>query len=258
MRPSRPFLTASWRYLAMLNYEVPPGLLRPLVPAGTVLDDFDGVTLASVVGFRFLDTRLLGLPVPGHRDFDEVNLRFYVRRRAEDGRWRRAVVFVRELVPRRAVALVARWVYNEPYAAVPMRHDLVIDGIADGSPGRAVYGWSLGGRWHQLQVHVAGKPALPAPGSEVEFTTEHYWGYTVQRDGGTREYQVEHPPWRVWPAAAAALACDVRAVYGPGFAECLLPTPRSAFLAEGSPVVVHSGRRLTDTGDRPGGGRRVR
>lgn len=252
MRVSRPFLTASWRYLAMLNYEVPRGLLQPLVPAGTELDDFDGVTLASMVGFRFLDTRLLGLPVPGHRDFDEVNLRFYVRRRAEDGRWRRAVVFVRELVPRRAIALAARWLYNEPYAAVPMRHDLAIDGIADGLPGRAAYGWSLGGRWHQLQVHVAGKPALPVPGSEVEFTTEHYWGYTVQRDGGTTEYQVEHPPWRVWPAAGA-FDCDVPTVYGQGFAECLSATPRSAFLAEGSPVVVHIGRRLTPgSAKRPG------
>ena len=244
MTSPRPFLTASWRYLAMLNYEVPHGLLLPLVPAGTELDAFDGVTMVSVVGFRFLDTRVLGLPVPGHRDFDEVNLRFYVRRRAEDGGWRRAVVFVRELVPRRAVALVARWCYNEPYTAVPMRHDLAIDGIADGAPAHARYLWRLGGRWHELEIAVAQRPALPTPGSEAEFITEHYWGYTAQRDGGCKEYQVMHPPWRVWPAAAASLACDVGTVYGAGFAECLRVTPRSAFLADGSPVRVYRGRRL--------------
>lgn len=251
MTSPRPFLIASWRYLAMLNYEVPRDLLLPLVPAGTELDEFDGVTMASMVGFRFLDTCVLGLPVPGHRDFDEVNLRFYVRRRAEDGRWRRAVVFVREFVPRRAVALVARWCYNEPYTAVPMRHELAIDGIADGAPGRAAYLWRLGGQWHQLEIEVAGRPVLPTPGSEAEFITGHYWGSTVQR-GGCKEYQVMHPPWRAWPAAAASFDCDVRAVYGAGFAESLRATPRSAFLAEGSPVRVYRGRRLQLRGSTAG------
>ena len=78
----RPFLTARWRYLAMLNYEVPPEALAPLVPAGTELDSWQGKTFVSVVGFLFLDTRVLGIAIPGHRDFEEVNLRFYVRRKA--------------------------------------------------------------------------------------------------------------------------------------------------------------------------------
>jgi len=244
MRESRPFLTAAWRYLVMLNYEVPPALLEPLVPAGTELDTWNGATLASMVGFRFLDTRVIGIPIPGHRDFDEVNLRFYVRRRGEDNQWRRAVVFVRELVPRRAIALVARWCYNEPYTAVPMRHDLHMIGAQDGQPGRAAYAWRVAGRWHGLEASTRGLPALPDPASEAAFTAEHYWGYTVQRDGGSKEYRVEHPPWRVWDAEAAVLDCDVETVYGAGFAECLGPKPRSAFLAEGSAVTVARGRRL--------------
>jgi uncharacterized protein YqjF (DUF2071 family) len=244
MADPRPFLTAAWRHLAMLNYEVPGALLGPLVPAGTELDTWGGITLASMVGFRFLDTRVLGIPIPGHRDFDEVNLRFYVRRRAEDGSWRRAVVFVRELVPRRAIASVARWCYNEPYTAVPMRHELELARAVDGDVGRAAYGWYLTGRWHRLEVTTRGRPTLPDPDSEAAFVSEHYWGYTAQRDGGTKEYRVEHPPWRVWEADEAQLACDVRAVYGPGFAECLTVRPRSAFLAEGSMVAVHRGRRL--------------
>jgi uncharacterized protein YqjF (DUF2071 family) len=155
-----------------------------------------------MVGFRFLDTRVLGLPVPGHRDFDEVNLRFYVRRRGEDGDWRRAVVFVRELVPRRAIAFVARCLYNEPYSAVPMRHALQMANAAEGQPGRAAYAWRMGDRWHCLEVRTRGPAALPDPASEARFITEHYWGYTVQRDGGSKEYRVEHPPWRVWEAEA--------------------------------------------------------
>lgn len=244
MAEPRLFLTAAWRHLAMLNYEVPAALLAPLVPAGTELDGWGGVTLASMVGFRFLDTRVLGIPIPGHRDFDEVNLRFYVRRRAEDGGWRRAVVFVRELVPRRAIAAVARWCYNEPYTAVPMRHELNLARAVDGEVGRAAYSWYLAGRWHRLEVTTRGRPTLPDPPSEAAFVTEHYWGYTAQRDGGTREYRVEHPPWRVWEAGGAQFTCDVRAVYGAGFEECLTARPRSAFLAEGSTVAVHRGRRL--------------
>jgi uncharacterized protein YqjF (DUF2071 family) len=244
MTNDRPFLTAAWRHLAMINYEVPRPLLEPLVPAGTELDGFDGLVLASIVGFRFLDTRVLGIPVPGHRDFDEVNLRFYVRRRGEDGGWRRAVVFVRELVPRRAIALVARWYYNEPYTAVPMGHELALADAVDGAPGRATYLWQLGTRWHRLEVRTASRPALPLPNSEAEFVTEHYWGYTAQRDGGCKEYQVEHPQWRVWQAASANFDCDIRQVYGPAFAECLSGLPRSAFLAEGSAVTVYRGRRL--------------
>ncbi len=228
----------------MLNYEVPPALLRPLVPPGTELDTWNGASLASVVGFRFLDTRVLGIAIPGHRDFDEVNLRFYVRRRSEHGDWRRAVVFVRELVPRRAIAFVARWLYNEPYSAVPMQHELQIASAADGQPGRAAYAWRLVDRWHRLEVRTRGRPTLPEPTSEAAFISEHYWGYTVQRDGASKEYQVDHPPWRVWEAEGAQLDCDVKAVYGTGFAECLGIQPRSAFLAEGSEVTVYRGRRL--------------
>jgi uncharacterized protein YqjF (DUF2071 family) len=228
----------------MLNYEVPSALLRPLVPPGTELDTWQGAALATMVGFRFLDTRVAGIPIPGYRDFDEVNLRFYVRRRGEGNEWRRAVVFVRELVPSRAIAWVARWFYNEPYTAVPMLHDVQMANAADGEPGRAAYAWRLAGRWQRLELTTRGRPALPEATSEAAFVTEHYWGYTAQRDGGTKEYQVEHPAWRVWEAERAQFDCDVAAVYGTGFAECLRGRPRSAFVAEGSDVRVHRGRRL--------------
>jgi uncharacterized protein len=228
----------------MLNYEVPRQLLGPLVPAGTELDTCNGATLASVVGFRFLDTRVLGVPIPGHRDFDEINLRFYVRRRIEGGYWRRAVVFVRELVPQRAIAFVARYLYNEPYTAVPMRHELEMSGAEQGQAGRALYACRFADRWHSIEVRTRGRPELPAPSSEAAFIAEHYWGYTVQRDGGTKEYRVEHPVWRVWDTEGARFECHVKAVYGEGFAECLSVPPRSSFLAEGSAVTVYRGHRL--------------
>jgi hypothetical protein len=154
------------------------------------------------------------------------------------------VVFVRELVPRQAVAAVARWFYNEPYTAVPMRHELEMAAAADGQAGRVAYAWRLARRWHRLEVRTRGRPVLPGPGSEAAFISEHYWGYTAQRDGGCKEYRVEHPPWRIWDGVGAQFDCEVKAVYGAGFAECLSVTPRSAFLAEGSAVTVYAGRRL--------------
>ena len=237
----RPFLTARWRYLAMLNYEVPPEVLAPLVPAGTELDSWRGKTFASVVGFLFLDTRVRGIAIPGYRDFEEVNLRFYVRREAADG-WRRGVVFVKEIVPRYAIATTARLLYGEKYVSLPMRHSIAGDPARGGM--YVMYGWRLRGRWNGIGAVVGGAPQEAAPGSEEEFITEHYWGYSSLRGGGCVEYQVEHPRWRVWKLLRPVLDCDVAALYGRQFAAPLAGEPSSAFLADGSEVAVYPGRPL--------------
>jgi uncharacterized protein YqjF (DUF2071 family) len=243
MPPSPRFLTATWQNLAMLNFETDPAALAALVPAGTELDSWSGHTFLSVVGFRFLDTRVLGVPIPFHRNFDEVNLRFYVRRKAADG-WRRGVVFVKELVPRRAIAWVARRLYNENYVALPMRHVLVPPADPVSSRGSVGYEWRHRRRWQGLRVDFSAEPFLPADDSLETFITEHYWGYVRQRDGGTVEYQVEHPRWSVWRAESASLDCDVEDLYGRRFAAFLDSTPASAFVARGSPVAVRRGMRL--------------
>jgi uncharacterized protein YqjF (DUF2071 family) len=230
----------------MLNYEVPAAVLETLVPRGTTLDLWQGRTLVSVVGFRFLRTRLLGIPIPFHRNFDEVNLRFYVRREMPDGEVRRGVVFIRELVPRRIIAWVARAVYNEPYVALPMRREA--PDVPTEAPSTLRYTWrretAEGHMWESLEVCVVGEATLPAIGSEARFITEHYWGYTPQRDGGTIEYEVRHPPWRVWAAETPALRAEVASLYGLPFVEPLTVAPRSAFVAEGSPVSVFRPNRI--------------
>lgn len=237
----RPFLTARWEDLALLNYPCPVALLEPLVPRGTVLDLWQGDALVSLVGFLFRNTRVGGVRVPFHETFEEVNLRFYVRRTTSSGELRRAVVFVRELVPRAGIAAIARWLYNEPYLAVPMAHDSSLD-HAEG--GRVCYSWSYRGGHFALTADARGAARRPVPGSEAEFITEHYWGYTRQRDGGTLEYQVEHPTWAIWEAASAGVSGPVSALYGPAFGEILSMPPRSAFVAVGSSVPVYRGLRL--------------
>jgi len=239
----RKFLTADWRYLLMLNFVVEPGLLRPHVPSGVELDAWNDKTYVSMVGFLFRKTRVRGCWVPFHANFEEVNLRFYVRRRTPEG-WRRGVVFIKEIVPRRLIATVARLCYNEPYAAMPMRHRIEIENGRPRSGGLVEYAWRHQGQWNELRATAIGAPHSPGENSEEEFITEHYWGYTAQRNGGCAEYHVDHARWNVWQAQEAALYCDAAALYGAKFAGPLSAPPESAFVAEGSPVIVSAGAVL--------------
>lgn len=249
--PPSTFLTARWQRLLMLNWAVPPALLEDRVPLGTVQDTWDGRCWVSLVAFMFLDTRLLGVPVPFHTDFEEVNLRMYVRRDVPDpGRGtdsRRGVVFVRELVPRPAIAAVARWAYGEAYRSTRMWHGrshvgAAVPEDAPITPGQRIhYGWQADGGELELAATVEGPAAPLPPGSHAEFIAEHYWGYARQRDGRTVEYEVTHPAWRVHPVGAVAIRGDLAWEYGEELAAALRRPPDSAFLAEGSEVAVLGG-----------------
>lgn len=238
---TRPFLSAEWRHLAMLNYAVDPMRLQPLVPAGTELDPWQGRTYASVVAFLFLDTRVGGIGIPFHRNFEEVNLRFYVRRKVGPD-WRRGVVFVKELVPRFAIALTARLLYGERYISTRMAHR--IHPGATGTPASVSYSWWRHGRENRVDLSGLAATVPIAPGSEAEFITEHYWGYAQRANGMTTEYQVHHPRWRVATATSGTLSGDVAATYGAAWADTLQTPPLSAFLAEGSAVDVSWGAPL--------------
>lgn len=236
----RVFLSAEWRDLVMLNYVVDPGLLAKYVPPETELDSFDGRVFVSLVGFRFLRTKLFGFAsLPFHANFDEVNLRFYVKRR-EDTEERRGVVFIREIVPRFAIAHVANRAYGENYINLPMRHNV----RSNGAGLSAKYEWRIGRDWCRLRAEAFGSPACAADGSVEQFITGHYWGYSAQRNGGSVEYHVSHVPWRVWRSAAAGIEGDCTPLYGAEIARVLRRAPDSALVADGSPVQVFSGRRL--------------
>ncbi|HET7041437.1 MAG TPA: DUF2071 domain-containing protein [Gemmatimonadales bacterium] len=231
-----PFLSAEWRDLLIVNYEVAPDRLRPFVPAGTALDLFEGKALVSLVGFRFLHTRVRGVPVPGHTDFEEMNLRFYVTRTLPTGELRRGVVFLGEIVPRRAIAWVARTVYGEPYRALAMRHAITRD--------RVRYECRAEGRWHTLEASLGPepRPATDEPGTA--FITEHYWGYTRRSATRTDEYEVRHPVWMIRSATLGAGDFDIGAIYGPEHADLLPSRLHSACFALGSAVEVLPGSPL--------------
>jgi uncharacterized protein len=231
------FLTAEWTNLVMLNYAVDPSLLARFVPAGTELDSFEGVTYLSLIGFEFNRTRLLGFPIPFHQAFEEVNLRFYVRRGSKRG-----VVFLREFVPRRAVVAIAQYVFNENYAYAPMSHR--IEAGMQSDTVKAEYTWGSKQSFCRMQIEAEGPGSLSPEGSLSQFITEHYWGYAAQKDDGCVEYEVQHVPWIVRSARAASFTGNLSGHFGIEIASILTRNPDSAFLAEGSPVTVFQGRRI--------------
>lgn len=239
----RTFLRAAWRNLVALSYEADPSVLAPFVPPGLELDLHEGRAYVSLVGFLFLDTRALGIRLPFCSRFEEVNLRFYVRRRAPEGD-RRGVVFVKELVPRWLITAGARGLFGEPYHTVPMRSRLETDDHGHPRPGGLLeYEWRWGGRWHRLSARAALPMGPVDPGTRTAFLLERYWGYTP-RSRGALEYRVRRPGWSVCAAVAATLEADTRALYGPVFGPLLTGEPASALIADGSDISVSFGARV--------------
>ena len=231
---SAPFLTATWSNVFLATYGVPPALLTPRLPPGLALDLRDGHAFVSLVAFEFLDTRVRGIAWPGHRDFAELNLRFYVRDGDERG-----VVFVREFVPRRMIVWIARALYNEPYRTAPFV------AARDDAPGRHAMRYTLdwAGRTHTLDVSAEDAPFRPAADSVEHFFKEHRWGFGTTRAGRTTRYEVDHPPWDVYPVRSYSIDLDWGAVYGPEWAFLRDAPPVSTVLAAGSAVSVWPRRR---------------
>jgi len=231
------FLTAEWRNLLMFNYAVDPGLLQRFVPRGTELDAFEGRIYVSLVGFEFNRTRVAGVAIPFHRSFEEVNLRFYVRCSG-----RRGVVFIRELVPKIAVAAIARIAFGENYSRLPMSHSINVS--PDSGIVEAEYRWGSGPGRCSMRIESEKTNFIPPDDSLGQFITEHYWGYAAQSDGGCLEYEVQHPRWLVREAKTARFSGDAARYYGGEFGKLLMLPPDSAFLAEGSEVTVFRGSRV--------------
>jgi len=233
------FLKAEWRKLALFNYVVPPEILMAHLPAGTELDLWEGKCYVSVVGFLFKNTKLLGIKIPFHVNFEEVNLRFYVKRIVH-GETRRGVVFIKEIVPKWALSFVANTVYKEHYETRPMKHlwthtDEELD---------VEYHWKLPAGWQRIEVKASATLVPIAEGSETEFITEHYWGYARISATKTNEYEVTHPRWMQYPVISANAELDFKKNYGPEFAFLNNTEPTSVLLAEGSEITVESKSRL--------------
>jgi uncharacterized protein len=229
------FLTARWQDLIMANYVVDPVVLASRVPRGTELDLFDGKCFVSLVGFMFRDTRVLDFIVPFHVNFEEVNLRFYIKRNA-NGEERRAVCFIKEIVPRLGIATIARVLYGEPYECWSMDHIRTEKSVG--------YIWSNGLRTNRMKVEIGENQGVSAAGSHGEFIIDHYWGYTSRGPTRVDEYKVEHPKWEMFSVTNEHIDVDFGECYGPEFSFLAAERPHSVLLAKGSEVAVYKGERI--------------
>ncbi len=229
----RVFLSAEWRNLILASYHVPAELLTPHLPKGLELDLIDGAPTASLVAFEFLDTRVKGVRWPGFVNFPEWNLRFYVRIKGQ-GDEGRGVVFVREFVPSRLIAGIAKGLYNEPYAAAPFTQD----SEERGGQCRRRYTVRFNGHDHTLEATASDRLITPEHGSLAHLIKEHRWGFGVTRGGTTLRYEVTHPVWRIHETARCRVDVDWARLYGPQWAAMQHAEPFSVVLAEGSAITV--------------------
>ena len=223
----------------MANYAVDPSVLKPFLPSHTELDLWNGTCYVSLVGFLFKNTRVLGFKIPFHINFEEVNLRFYVKYNSTEG-VRRGVVFIKEIVPKPAIAWVANTLYKENYASKPMKyawneHKNTLE---------VAYHWQTQNTWFAMKATAENKPQNLVRGSEAEFITEHYWGYARRDENTTIEYQVEHPSWQIYPVLDYKIEVDFEKEYGQTFGFLNQKQPLSVFLAEGSPIIVRAGAEI--------------
>ncbi|WP_430411960.1 YqjF family protein [Kordia sp.] len=227
------FLTAEWRKLVFINYTIDPELLEEYVPKGTVLDSFNGKCFVSVIGFMFKNTKVLGCKMPGLHTFEEVNLRFYVKRK--DGAiWKRGAVFIQEIVPKRLLSFVANTVYHEHYITRPMSHQWnITPKTIDIS-----YSWKHQQTIQSIAVKAANNPVAFIEDSEIEFISEHYFGYTKYSNSKTFEYEVTHPKWLYYKVHEYNANIDFELNYGKKFAHLTHQKPDSVFLMEGSAITV--------------------
>lgn len=236
------FLTAEWRKLAIANYIVEPEILKKYIPFKTELDLFNGSCFVSLVGFMFLNVKVKDISIPFHKNFEEVNLRFYVKYKDElSGEIKRGVVFIKEIVPKPAIKIVANTVYGENYDSMEMKHEWKIfpDTL------NVSYSWK-NRKWNSIGISSDIRDSPIRAGSEEEFITEHYWGYTKISENKTSEYQVEHPRWNVYSVLNYKIDIDFNEIYGNEFSFLQNEKPASVFLAEGSEIKVYKGRAISN------------
>ena len=232
------FLTARWENLIMANYEVNPDVLLPYLPKGVELDFFDGKTYVSLVGFMFKKTKIFSIPIPFLGTFEEVNLRFYVKR-TEGDTIKRGVVFINETVPSQLVAWLANKLYKEHYIAIPTKNK--IDILMHSSSIR--YEWKINKEWNHLSVNASIENEEMIVGSIEEYILEHYYGYTRIDSQRSQEYEVKHSRWRVNKVEDYSINCDFKSMYGADFDFLNNVAPNSVILAEGSPISVEWKRK---------------
>lgn len=233
------FLRAEWNNLVMANYVVPKEILLPYIPYKTELDFFKGETYVSLVGFMFLNTKVFGFSIPLHENFEEVNLRFYVKYN-HNGNWEKGVVFIKEIVPKRAISFIANYLYGENYATMNMKH-FHVDNDENFEVG---YEWNFKNKLNKISAVSNKRSQKIIPGSCESFFADHYWGYSKYSEIKSYKYYVEHPIWETQKVISYEVDCDFGSLYGDDFKFLNAEKPNSVLMTKGSQIGVQQKQEL--------------
>ncbi|MDC0257422.1 DUF2071 domain-containing protein [Crocinitomicaceae bacterium] len=216
------------------NYVVDPEFIKKYIPKGTELELFEGKCYVSLVAFLYSNTKLMKVPVPFHRKFEEINLRLYVKRKIGENEWRSEVAFPKLFFPKRAVSIVANTIYKEKYETRRMNHSW----SEDSEYLHTRYGIKKGD-WHNINV-VTNKQAEPiAPNTPEHLFSKHYWGTAQINNEKCTVYEVDRSEWNIYKTVDSDISFDFASVFGSDFHALTNLEPESVQLFDGSPVTVY-------------------
>jgi len=202
----RAIASQRWSDLTFVHWRVASAEVAPLLPTGTVPDEFDGTTWVGLIPFQLSEATLFGSPpVPYVGSFVELNVRLY----AVDFWGRRGVVFRSLEASRLAAVLAARASFALPYfwSRTRMQQEGRLLGYDSQRHG--------GGPSSMLRSR-RGAPITSGP--LADFLTAR-WGMFTRLRGKTVWVPNEHEPWKLHSAELLDLDDELVAAAGlPGIA----------------------------------------
>ena len=130
--------------------------------------------------------------------------------------------------------------YKEHYQTLPMQHSKT----ENENSKDFVYQWKTQNKLNIILVETEKNPIEIEVGSEAEFITEHYFGYTKVNEATTFEYEVKHPRWVQFQVLNHKIDVDFETNYGSEFEFLNNTQPVSVMLAKGSEISVEPKKRI--------------
>lgn len=212
--PTSPWIMAMvWSDLLFMHWRVDAAALRPYLPPGLEIQEWDGSAWIGVVPFRMSGVRArLTPPLPRLSAFPELNVRTYVSAGGRPGVW-----FFSLDASRHAAVVAARRVYHLPYMDARMASARAGEWVAYRSHRSGPFNTLVHGPTLTTVAEFVGRyrphgsTFRAKPGSLESFLTDRYCLYSWS---GARLYrgEIHHEPW---PLRAAAADIERNTMTGP-------------------------------------------
>lgn len=227
------FLQADWNKLICANYIIDPKILEKYIPFGTILDLHQEKCYVSLVCFKYSNTQLFGIKFPFYKNFEEINLRFYVKREISPGIWRKEAAFTQLFFPKRPLTFIANFIYKENYKTRPIKHTLKKNEFHD-----VTTYYIKNKKWFHISVSYDRKLHPIVKTSSEYFFHGHLWGTAKVNSKSSTSYKIEHPEWKTYSITNWEINVDFGSLFGNDFKFLNAIKPESVMMTEGSKVTV--------------------